>query len=118
MTSSTLPAAAPSSPVEAYCCTGTSPGRMGRAAFAELFDPEASVRLSESIDLHAVDPAVITAPTTLVLPWLVDELTEGAPGVERHITLSSVFGHDAFLKEVGLVSNVIRSGLPSSEAAR
>ena len=83
-------------------------------------------RLSESIDLHAVDPAAITAPATLVSvdtdalvpPWLVDELAEGAPGVERHITLSSVFGHDAFLKEAGLVSDVIRSSLPSSEATR
>ena len=96
------------------------------AAFAERFDPEAFVRLSESIDLHAVDPAAITVPTTLVSvdtdalvpPWLVDELAERAPGVKRHVTFASVFGHDAFLKEVGLVSEVIRSTLSSSEATR
>lgn len=95
-------------------------------AFAERFDPDAFVTLSESIDLHEVDPARITVPTTLVSvdsdalvpPWLVDELADASPGVARHVTISSIFGHDAFLKEVGLVSDVIRSALRSSEVSR
>lgn len=109
----------PRFPVEEYL------EERGRA-FAERFDPDAFVTLSESIDLHAVDPARITAPTTLVSvdsdvlvpPWLVDELAAASPGVGRHVTLSSIFGHDAFLKEVGLVSDVIRSALRLEGAAR
>jgi homoserine O-acetyltransferase len=89
------------------------------ADFARRFGPTRFSRLSESIDLHAVDPGSIGVPTTLVSfdtdalvpPWLVDELARGAPGVRCHLTLSSIFGHDAFLKEVDLVSDVVRSAL-------
>ena len=89
------------------------------SAFVEHFDPEAYLSLSHSIDAHAVDPTEVAAPTTLVSfdtdalvpPWLADELAERAPGVERHIALSSIYGHDAFLKEVRLVSDVIREVL-------
>jgi homoserine O-acetyltransferase len=87
------------------------------AAFAERFEPEAFTRLSESIDLHAIDPERLTTPTTLVSfdtdalvpPWLVDELARRAPGVVCHLELSSVFGHDAFLKEVRHVGDAIGS---------
>jgi homoserine acetyltransferase len=47
----------------------------------------------------------------------VDELTERAPGVELHLTLRSIYGHDAFLKETALVSDVIRSCLTAGVAA-
>ena len=36
------------------------------ARFAEKFPPAAFLRLSESIDLHAVDAASIRVPTTVV----------------------------------------------------
>ena len=89
------------------------------ASFAARFDPTSFLCLSESIDLHFVEPKRITPPTPLLSvatdalapPWLVDELASGAPGVERHVTLTSVFGHDAFLKEVASVSAVIREAL-------
>lgn len=95
------------------------------AAFAARFDPERFRRLSESIDLHAVEPERIGVPTTLlsvdtdalVPPWLVDELAARAPGVGDHVRLRSDFGHDAFLKEVALVSDTIRSAL-RAEVAR
>ena len=89
------------------------------AAFAARFDPERFRRLSESIDLHAVEPERIAVPTTLVSfdtdalvpPWLADELAERAPGVRRHVTVGSVYGHDAFLKEAAPVSDAIRAAL-------
>lgn len=94
------------------------------AAFAERFDPERFECLSASIDLHTVEPSAIRAPTTLVSfdtdalvpPWLVDELAERAPGVRRRVSLSTIFGHDAFLKEVEAVSAAIATAL--SEESR
>ena len=84
--------------------------------FASRFDVAAFFRLSESIDLHIVEPEGITAPTTLVSvdtdalapPWLVEELETRAPGVTRHVRLTSIFGHDAFLKEADAVSEVLQ----------
>lgn len=109
---------APRFPVDGYL---TARG----ADFAARFDAQAYLTLCTSIDLHQVDPSTITTPTTLVSvdsdalapPWLVDELATAAPGVERHVRLSSPFGHDAFLKEVGPLSDVIRSVL-SAEVIR
>jgi len=85
-------------------------------AFARRFSPARFTSLSASIDLHSVDPARVTAPTVLVSvrsdalvpPWLVQELADGAPGVEAHRTIESVYGHDAFLKETDEVSDAIR----------
>jgi len=87
--------------------------------FASRFDSGSFYRLSESIDLHLIEPERITVPTTLVSfdtdvlapPWLIDELAERAPGVDRHVKLESVYGHDAFLKEVDAVSAVLREVL-------
>jgi homoserine O-acetyltransferase len=91
--------------------------------FAKSFDPPAFLALSESLDLHAVTPADIFATTTvvsfdtdtLVPPWLVEELAAGAPGVVDHIELCSAFGHDAFLKDVESVSDVLREALGHGE---
>jgi homoserine O-acetyltransferase/O-succinyltransferase len=91
--------------------------------FAQTFDPAAFLALSESLDLHTVNPAEIVAATTvvsfdtdtLVPPWLVEELAAEAPGVVDHIELRSDFGHDAFLKEVESVSGVLRETLGHGE---
>jgi homoserine O-acetyltransferase len=85
------------------------------ARFAERFDADAYGRLSESIDLHDVDPASLAVPTLVVSftsdqltpPWLVDELAARAPRVARHVTIDSDYGHDAFLKETGRVGAVL-----------
>ena len=84
--------------------------------FSGRFSARAFLRLSESIDLHGVEPATLTPPTTLVSvdadalapPWLVDELARAAPGVVEHVRLSSVYGHDAFLKESAAVGSLVR----------
>jgi len=94
--------------------------------FATRFDPEGFLRLSESIDIHSVDPAEIRTPTTLVsfdtdvlVPgWLAEELATTAPGVTRHVEIRSDYGHDGFLKEATLVSDVIRSTLSGEGAVR
>ncbi|HTY92692.1 MAG TPA: homoserine O-succinyltransferase [Steroidobacteraceae bacterium] len=86
--------------------------------YAAHHRPEAFLCLSESIDLHRVDVARIFVPTTVVgiredrlvpLPdirAMVARLQQG-----RLHELSSVFGHDAFLKETdqlrGIFANVL-----------
>lgn len=90
-------------------------------AFARSFSPWSFLCLSESIDLHRVDPARVTVPTTLVgvdsdtlvPPWQLRPLAAALAGPTRLIELHSVFGHDAFLKEVGAVSRIVRDALLS-----
>jgi homoserine O-acetyltransferase/O-succinyltransferase len=74
--------------------------------FAEKHKPEAIVGLSESIDLHRVEAARIFVPTTIVairedqLVPLSDlrGLAARLPVARLH-EISSIYGHDAFLKE-------------------
>ena len=88
-------------------------------AFASVFDAASYLNLSMSIDIHRVDPGVVKSQTTLVSfdsdalvpPWLVEELAQGAPGVCEHVTLSSPFGHDGFLKEPERVSSALRAAI-------
>lgn len=92
--------------------------------FASRFTADRFLRLSESIDLHDVDPSDLTTPTTavsfdtdtLVPPWLVEELATSSGGACRHVRLRSVYGHDAFLKESRAVSDVLREAVVSGEA--
>jgi homoserine O-acetyltransferase len=76
------------------------------AEYARNYRPESFVCLSESIDLHRVDAARIFAPVTAVavredqLVPLADmrAMVARLPNAELH-EISSVYGHDAFLKE-------------------
>lgn len=76
-------------------------------AYAAAYIPEAFVCLSESIDLHQVEPANIRVPTSLVaviedqLVPLSDmrALRQALGGPAELVELSSLYGHDAFLKE-------------------
>ncbi len=83
--------------------------------FAARFPARAFVRLSESIDLHRVDPAAIAVPTTLVgieedrlVPFadLLALASALAPRA-RLVRLSSRYGHDAFLKEPTAIDRVL-----------
>ncbi|KAB7772172.1 homoserine O-succinyltransferase MetX [Xanthomonas maliensis] len=79
----------------------------------------AYLRLSESIDLHRVDPAQVRVPTVVVavegdrlvplsdLVGLVEGL--GARGSLR--VLRSPYGHDAFLKEIERIDAILTTAL-------
>jgi homoserine O-acetyltransferase/O-succinyltransferase len=94
--------------------------------FARRFEAERFLRLSESIDLHEVEPSHVLAPATfvsfdtdsLVPPWLVEEATRGSGGPARHVAVRSRFGHDAFLKEPEAVSAVVADAISPWEVVR
>jgi homoserine O-acetyltransferase/O-succinyltransferase len=76
------------------------------ADYAKSYRPDSFVCLSESIDLHRVDTNRIFAPVTAIavredqLVPLADmrAMVARLPNAELH-EISSVYGHDAFLKE-------------------
>jgi len=82
-------------------------------------------RLSESIDLHRIDPSAIAVPLTLagvdadaLVPAAdVRALAEVVPGSRFHL-IPSRYGHDAFLKEDGQVAAVITEFLETLECAQ
>ncbi|WP_425457827.1 homoserine O-succinyltransferase MetX [Arenimonas fontis] len=92
-------------------------------AYAARFPSTAFLRLSESIDLHRVDPREVRVPVTVVgvqqdrLVPLSDlqALVEALPGPARLQVLRSRYGHDAFLKEDAAISAVLARAL-SGEA--
>jgi homoserine O-acetyltransferase len=90
-------------------------------AYAAAYIPEAFVCLSESIDLHRVEPSNIRVPTWLVavaedqLVPLADmrALAQDLSGPSELIELSSLYGHDAFLKETEALRAVFTRALSS-----
>lgn len=88
-------------------------------AYAENYVPESFTCLSESIDLHRVDPANIHVPVTLVavredqLVPLADmtDLRDRLRGPVEFVELSSLYGHDAFLKEAAALRPVFAHAL-------
>ena len=76
-------------------------------AFASHMDAKRFLALSESIDLHRVEPEDIHTPTLLMtaisdqLAPLPDmrELRDRLEGESELFTFTSLYGHDAFLKE-------------------
>lgn len=89
------------------------------ARFVERFDATAWLRLSESIDLHQVDPVQVGVPTTVVavegdrLVPMADAvaLIEGLGTRGRLRVLRSTYGHDAFLKEIERVDALLATEL-------
>lgn len=87
--------------------------------FLKKMSPERYLCLSESIDLHRVDPALIQVPVTLIafrqdqlVP--VDDvrtLRTQLPQVAAYHEFDSIYGHDAFLKEAGLMSQALYQAL-------
>jgi homoserine O-acetyltransferase len=92
---------------------------------AERMSPTAYRRLSESIDLHRIDPADIRIPATfaavdsdaLVPAADIEALAAAVPGA-RFRPIHSKFGHDAFLKEDGQVAAIITEFLDTLESNR
>lgn len=89
------------------------------ARFAGCFDPARFLALSESIDLHRVDPSAVGVPTTLVgissdrIVPLADlcELQRGCGAPATLHVLDSRYGHDAFLKEPVAIGALLRETL-------
>jgi homoserine O-acetyltransferase len=88
-------------------------------SYASSYRPEAFVCLSESIDLHRVEPERIHVPMTLVavvedqLVPLGDmrRLRDRIAGNCQLVEINSLFGHDAFLKEVDVLRSVFEQAL-------
>ncbi|HEY2345319.1 MAG TPA: homoserine O-succinyltransferase [Xanthomonadaceae bacterium] len=86
------------------------------ARYADRWSPTAFLRLSESIDLHRVEPAHVNVPATLVAvhgdrlapPEDVHELAARIGGPVRVHVLRSLYGHDAFLKETAVFDAILR----------
>ena len=86
--------------------------------FADKHSAEAILCLSESIDLHRVDASRIFVPTTIVavredqLVPLSDlrGLAARLPAARLH-EISSIYGHDAFLKESDQLRGIFAAAL-------
>ena len=87
--------------------------------YASRTSPTAFVRLSESIDLQALQPESVRVPVTVVavngdrVVPVADsrELVERLSGETRLHVLDSIFGHDAFLKEQGVIAAILADAL-------
>lgn len=92
--------------------------------FADAFTPDAFLCLSQSIDLHRVDPASIRTPVTLVAfepdaiapAWQIRALADQLPGPWVLRTVRSQYGHDAFLREPTIVGAILSDVLSTREA--
>ncbi len=87
--------------------------------FVERFDADRFLALSESIDLHQVEPEQVAAPATLIgfpsdrLVPLADlcELQRRLRGPATLEVVESPYGHDAFLKEPEQLAPLLREAL-------
>lgn len=94
------------------------------AKFVARFSATAWLRLSESIDLHQVDPAQVAVPTLVIavegdrLVPLSDAvaLVEGLGPGGRLRVLRSQYGHDAFLKETDRIDAFLAAELQPKPA--
>lgn len=87
--------------------------------FADRFTADQFLRLSESLDLHRVDPDEIVVPVTLVSvqqdtlvpPWQMEQLCARLGGPAELVRIRSRYGHDAFLRERASLGPVLRAAL-------
>lgn len=85
------------------------------AKYHEIMPAMRFLALSESIDLHKVDPSKITTPTLLVAtssdqlapPPEIASLHSQLAGPSEMVTLDSIYGHDSFLKEYDALGPLI-----------
>ena len=88
----------------------------------------AYLRLSESIDLHRLDPAQVGVPTVVVavegdrLVPLADSVAlveglnaQGSSARGQLRVLRSPYGHDAFLKETDRIDNILAAALRDAD---
>lgn len=87
--------------------------------FSRTFSAESFICLSESIDLHRIDPSAVRTPTTLVavssdtlVPvWQMEELRDALRVETSWHVVESTYGHDAFLKEREAMSALVAGAL-------
>jgi cystathionine gamma-synthase len=87
--------------------------------FAETWNGERYCALSESLDLHRVEPERIKVPVsifgvvgdTIAPPEQLRVLRDRLPRPARFTIVASRYGHDAFLKEVEAVSAFVSGAL-------
>jgi len=87
--------------------------------YVQKYRAESFLALSESIDLHHVEPAQVRTPATLIavredqlVPFAdMQSLAGRLGGPCRLIALNSIFGHDAFLKESAVLNPHINTAL-------
>ncbi len=91
--------------------------------FARNFDPGSFLTLSESIDNHVINASSISTETTLVsvdsdelvFQSQIEKLAQTLSGKTTHYPIQSIYGHDAFLKEVTQLSNIIQTFLETTD---
>lgn len=85
------------------------------AKYHEIMPAMRFLALSESIDLHTVDPRKITTPTLLIAtrsdqlapPSEIALLNDQLAGPSEMVTIDSIYGHDSFLKEYDALGPLI-----------
>lgn len=83
--------------------------------YPDIMPVERFMAMSESIDLHHVDPKKITAPTVLIAtrsdqlapPSEMRALGDALGGVSKLIIIDSIYGHDSFLKEMDVLAPIL-----------
>lgn len=83
--------------------------------YHEIMAVERFMAMSESIDLHNVDPAKVTTPTLLIAtrsdqlapPSEVKALHDALAGPCDLVEIDSLFGHDSFLKEYAVLGPIL-----------
>ncbi len=91
--------------------------------YVQKYTAESFLALSESIDLHRLDAGQVRTPATLIavredqLVPLADmhALAGRLGGRHRLVEVSSVFGHDAFLKECAALQPIVEQALAETE---
>jgi homoserine O-acetyltransferase len=87
--------------------------------YVQKYRAESFLALSESIDLHEVDPRQVRTPATLIgvredqlVPFNdMQALAARLAGPKRLIEINSIFGHDAFLKESATLNPILQNAL-------
>jgi homoserine O-acetyltransferase/O-succinyltransferase len=87
--------------------------------YVQKYRAESFLTLSESIDLHHIEPAEVRTPATLVavhedqlVPYNdMRALAARLAGPTQLVEINSIFGHDAFLKESAVLNPILINAL-------
>ncbi len=93
--------------------------------YPEAMPVQRFMALSESIDLHAVNPQKVTTPTLLIAtrsdqlapPSEIEALHKELAGHSEMVVIDSVFGHDSFLKEYDILGPLLSSFITGVQRA-